>query len=215
MEIIAHRGCWKSDAERNTKTAFERAFGYRFGIETDFRDYRGRLVVSHDLADADSIPADEIFSLYKESEYTLAINIKADGVQELLRGLLERYRIRNYFCFDMSVPDTFGYIRMGLHYFVRESEYEKINSLYDGATGVWMDGFSDDSWITMQKIDGHLGNGKRVCIVSSELHGRDKKMLWDSLKTEKYLQDERLVLCTDHPEEAKEFFYGKNQGCDL
>ena len=32
-EILAHRGYWKNESEKNSKTAFERAFDNGFGIE--------------------------------------------------------------------------------------------------------------------------------------------------------------------------------------
>ena len=35
IEVIAHRGWWKAENEKNTKTAFERAFDCGFGVETD------------------------------------------------------------------------------------------------------------------------------------------------------------------------------------
>ena len=33
IKILAHRGFWKEETEKNTKTAFERAFNSGFGIE--------------------------------------------------------------------------------------------------------------------------------------------------------------------------------------
>ena len=37
MKIIAHRGYWLIDDEKNTELAFERALRANFGIETDLR----------------------------------------------------------------------------------------------------------------------------------------------------------------------------------
>ena len=37
IKILAHRGFWKEETEKNTKIAFERAFNSGFGIETDPR----------------------------------------------------------------------------------------------------------------------------------------------------------------------------------
>ena len=52
MEILSHRGYWKNEGEKNTKIAFERSFQLGFGTETDIRDYKGELVISHDIADS-------------------------------------------------------------------------------------------------------------------------------------------------------------------
>ena len=46
MKIIAHRGFWIKDSEKNTVKAFERALENGFGIETDLRDYNQKIVAS-------------------------------------------------------------------------------------------------------------------------------------------------------------------------
>ena len=49
MEIISHRGLWNNTREKNSTQAFKRSFGFKIGTETDIRDYRGELVISHDI----------------------------------------------------------------------------------------------------------------------------------------------------------------------
>ncbi len=49
MQVISHRGYWKSAAEKNTTTAFARSFALGYGTETDVRDLNGELVISHDM----------------------------------------------------------------------------------------------------------------------------------------------------------------------
>lgn len=210
MEIIAHRGFWKTDKEKNKKEAFVRARLAMVGTETDFRDYEQKLVISHNVADSTCMSADDFFAMYKDQKCTLALNVKADGIQQLLKELLNKNNITNYFCFDMSIPDTLEYINSGLKFFIRESEYEKINDLYEKADGVWADGFESDTWITKDYIKKHRKNGKRVCIVSSDLHKRDYSVLWERLKDKEILDDNGVILCTDYPDKAKEFFYGKD-----
>ena len=208
MEIIAHRGFWKKWDERNQLEAFKRSSEANIGTETDFRDFCGKLVISHNVADRNCLDAEEFFRLYEGTTNTLAINIKADGLQELLRDLLLKYKIDNYFCFDMSVPDTLLYPENNLKFFVRESEYETINCLYEKADGVWVDGFQDDAWITKRLIKDHRERGKKVCIVSSDLHKRDYSMLWEEISDNEILDDNGIILCTDYPDKAKEYFYG-------
>lgn len=210
MEIIAHRGFWKTDSEKNREEAFERGIQAQIGTETDFRDYEQKLVISHNVADSTCMSASDFFAMYKNQKCTLALNVKADGIQQLLKELLNKNNITNYFCFDMSIPDTLEYINADLKFFVRESEYEKINSLYEKAEGVWADGFESDVWITKDYIENHRNNGKRVCIVSSDLHKRDYSELWERINDKEILNDDGVILCTDYPDKAKEFFYGKD-----
>jgi glycerophosphoryl diester phosphodiesterase len=208
MEIISHRGHWKAPTEKNQPEAFVRSFAGGFGVETDVRDSGGALVISHDLPMGGEMPLESFFALYVKHGQpgTLALNIKADGLQESLRKSLDQFGIQRYFLFDMSVPDLLVSTRSGLTCFTRESEFEpKPLSLYAQASGVWMDCFDSD-WITEAAIEPHLKAGKSVCLVSPELHRRPYLSVWEKYKAVARKAEHRLMLCTDHPLEAKEFF---------
>ena len=208
MIILSHRGYWKDTAEKNRPAAFERSFSLGFGTETDIRDYRGELVISHDIADDAAISVRDFLDIYRRFDTTLplALNIKADGLQAPLKHLLGLYGIENYFVFDMSIPDGLGYLKSGLQTFTRQSEYETDPSFYTQACGIWLDEFLGH-WITRETIRHHLENGKRVCIVSPDLHKREYRDEWNHYKQiEQELGIGHLMLCTDYPEAAKEFF---------
>jgi hypothetical protein len=211
MKILCHRGYWKTIPEKNTAVAFERSFSLGLGTETDIRDYQGKLVVSHDIADEKSISARMLFEIYNSSDNSLplALNIKADGLQEKLKELLAEYRIENYFVFDMSIPDMIGYRRSQLTFFSRLSEYEPQAAFYDEAAGVWLDCFLGD-WIEEKDIGPHLEIGKQVCLVSPDLHKRDHRPQWAKLSRMNLVSSDHLMLCTDYPEEARKFFHGQN-----
>ena len=107
----------------------------------------------------------------------------------------------------MSVPDALSYINLKLKVFTRQSEYEKEPSFYEYASGVWLDEFYSH-WIDEKLIKTHLNNGKLVCIVSPELHKRDYHKEWQEYKkiSENLKAGDKLLLCTDYLDEAKEFF---------
>ncbi len=209
MLLLSHRGYWKSAEEKNRINAFERSFALGFGTETDLRDYRGALVISHDIADEHSLPLADFFDLYRQmgTNLPLALNIKADGLQAKLESALDRYAIRNYFVFDFSIPDGLLYLNAGQPIFTRQSEYEAQPAFYAQASGVWMDGFHGD-WMQEQEIAQHLDAGKRVCLVSPELHQRPHLALWQRLAALPFVSVDALILCTDYPEEARRFFNG-------
>ena len=206
MKILSHRGYWKEVAEKNTIEAMRRSFSLDFGTETDVRDYNGDLVISHDIADENAISFQKFLEIYGEynKDLPLALNIKSDGLQLKLKEALARNKIENYFLFDMSIPDALGYLRNEVkNVFTRQSEYEKDPSFYEKANGVWLDSFEED-WFDNNLISAHLARGKMVCIVSPELHKRSHLESW---KKYKFLSTEKnLFLCTDFPEEAREFF---------
>jgi len=206
--VLSHRGYWKKITEKNISVAFERSFSLGFGTETDIRDYKGELVISHDIADEKCISVKEMFEIYNKYDGTLplALNIKSDGLQVKLKELLVKYNIKNYFVFDMSVPDGLGYLKNNIKVFTRESEYEKIPSFYDEAYGVWLDEFQGH-WINKEVIEKHIKNSKQICIVSPDLHKREYKKEWQHYKEiEKELGIDNLMICTDYLEIAKEFF---------
>lgn len=208
MIILSHRGYWHSNHEKNTRVAFERSFSLGFGTETDVRDFDGKLVISHDPAHRDAMPIEEFLEIYRRfsTQLTLALNVKADGLQHELKRQLEAYEVQNYFVFDMAVPDSLGYLRQGMPAYTRHSEYEPTPPYYERAQGVWMDEFNGH-WIEEQTISAHLVAGKAVCIVSPELHGRTFEEEWAHYRDiEAKLGVTNIMLCTDFPERAKEFF---------
>lgn len=209
MKILAHRGQWLHNAEKNSREALRLALDSRFGIETDLRDFGGRLVISHDPPSTNAFFVEDFFSMVASisfGETPLALNIKSDGLRSMLKDLLKQHSIENYFCFDMSFPETLAYSRYGLRYFTRQSEYEREPVLYADAAGVWMDMFSSD-WITASDIARHLDAGKEVAIVSPELHGRPWLPFWESVSANGLTEAAGLMLCTDHPTAAQDFFH--------
>ena len=208
VEMIAHRGWWTLPGQRNTPEAFEAALRSGFGIETDIRDSRGTLVISHDMPRGGEQTFTEFLQQYNDcgSTATLALNIKADGLAAAVQSLLQQYDVTNYFCFDMSIPDSRGYMRLGMPVYARLSEIELDSPLVRQAPGVWLDAF-ERQWFGVDQIAQLLCEGKQVCVVSPELHGRGHQPLWDQLETwlDEYADhmpagSGRLMLCTDLPD---------------
>jgi hypothetical protein len=201
MIVISHRGYWEDRQERNTRAAFLRSFSLGFGTETDVRDSNGTLVISHDPPTGGEMSLIEFLALPGIAGLPLAINVKADGLAEPLMTTMQAAGHENWFAFDMSVPDMLQYLRVGCPTFTRLSEYEPQASCIDRATGIWLDAFEGE-WFDAALIQEMLSHGRQVCVVSSELHGRDPAQLWALLEP---LRDAaRLMLCTDMPEQARD-----------
>lgn len=208
MEIISHRGFWTDAREKNRPEAFRRSFEHGFGVETDVRDRLGELVISHDCPTGGEMLFQEFLALYSQYQRpgSLALNVKADGLQGEILRLLKAHEITRYFLFDCSVPDLLKTAHAGLVFYTRESELEpQPLSLYERAAGVWMDCFESD-WIHASHVTEHLERGKKVCLVSPELHRRPHRAVWERWREIAPAAGSRLALCTDYPQEAKEFF---------
>lgn len=212
MEIISHRGLWKDPSEKNSKLALIRSLQLGFGVETDIRDLRGNLVIAHDPPEGGELALFEFLQIYSqlESGLPLALNIKADGLGAKLLELLERFEIKNYFAFDMSIPETRKYISNGISFFSRLSEIETSPAFFSEAEGVWLDCFESE-WVDAPTLHSLLERRMRVCMVSPELHNRRHADFWLWLRDLPFSNNSRLMLCTDLPIEASEFFNIKPQ----
>lgn len=207
MEPLAHRGLWVTPDQRNTLAAFGDAFARGCGAELDVRDLAGELVVSHDPPAPGAPPFADLVALWREAGCpgALAINVKADGLEAMVAAALGGTDPARSFVFDMSVPDTLRYAGAGIPYFTRHSDVEPDPALYDDAAGVWLDDFRG-GFVAERVIAGHLAAGKRVAVVSPELHGRDHLAAWDEWRTWDVWGPGGALLCTDHPTKAQEVF---------
>jgi hypothetical protein len=216
MKIISHRGFWNKPAEKNSMDAFKRALLNGFGIETDFREKDGLLVISHDppAPEKDVTYARDFFKLLtgrKDGDFLLALNIKCDGLMPYFQKELKNFPIENYFLFDASIPDSLNYLKSSLPYFVRMSELEKHADLFPTSHGIWLDAFYS-FWYRKEDLLQILKKGKKLAIVSPELHGREGEILdiWELLGDKDIWEFNRQIyLCTDYPDKALNFFMNK------
>lgn len=209
MIILSHRGFWNDLTERNKLSAFIRSFDAGFGTETDLRDCAGEIVISHDMPKGDEITFEEVLQTMNGRNLPLALNIKADGQANAIKELLDKYNHTNYFTFDMSIPDMVAQIKSGMRVFTGLSDILPVPVMLEAATGIWLDCFNSD-WYSADTIDDLLESGKYVCIVSSDLHKRTTAKQWEIIRCSKGFDSKKLLLCTDYPKHAEEFFYGKN-----
>lgn len=207
MIVMSHRGYWLDPSEKNTEVAFRRSFDLGFGTETDIRDCGSRLVISHDMPRGGEMLLSEFLDLFGERDLPLALNIKADGLGAEVEKTLEGRNLTQWFLFDMSIPDMVQCVRRGLPVFGRLSEIETQLALSDQVRGVWLDSFYGEWW-NCQLIEDLTTKGKKVCIVSPDLHKRDPLPIWEQLQAYPFSHPNDVLLCTDFPEKAQVLFGG-------
>ena len=164
MELIAHR--------RNTIPEL-RATPVKYGVEVDIRSQGSRLVIHHD-AFVNGESFENWIEAYRHG--TLILNVKEEGLEDALLGIVARRQIEKFFFLDQSFPFLMRYANRGeRRCAVRVSEYESID------TALTLAGRIDWTWIdcfTRFPIDGAEARrlhqaGFRLCLVSPELQGRD------------------------------------------
>lgn len=210
MKILAHRGFWKKESEKNSRDAIKRAFDNGFGIETDLRDICGKIVISHNCPIGNEVSFEDILEDLGYRKLMLALNIKADGQSDEIIRLLNKFQVSDYFTFDMSIPEMVVQSKQNIAYFTGVSDICREGVLYTNSSGVWLDSF-DSLWYDRFELSEIIKkvideDHKKLCIVSEELHHRDVKKQWECIKSVNYVGNESLFLCTDKPLEAKEFF---------
>lgn len=205
MRLLAHRGFWQKESERNSRDAFIRAFELGWGIETDIRDSNGRLVISHDVPHGTEMDLEELFQILNGRTLPLALNIKSDGLQYDIMKLIKTYNHSEYFVFDMSIPELVVYIARGLRSFTGVSDIMPVPPLLSQAQGVWLDCFNGD-WYGSCFIDTLFKSTPSIAVVSPDLHHRPYYPFWNMLNLCGEIENPNLFLCTDHPDEAQKFF---------
>lgn len=205
MKIISHRGYWLESEEKNSLIAFERSLNLFFGIETDIRDSQGQIVISHDIPLGNEMLLTDFLGLVSKTNLPLALNIKADGLARKVKKIVDTVSLVDWFVFDMSIPDMREYLQLGLPVFTRISDIETEPVFFEKASGIWLDGF-ESVWYDINLIRSFLDNGKRVCIVSPELHCHPHESCWSMIRSSFLVDHQDVYICTDFPQKAKEFF---------
>ena len=191
-------------SEQNTLKALIEGLIIGDGIEFDIRDYSNKIVISHDISYSYSLFLEELFVEYKKNglhDKYLAINIKSDGLKKLGQ-LIKKYHIKNYFLFDMSVPEMVQYSKNKFSFLTRLSNIETKPILFKESSGLWIDNFGKSNF-NKEIIDYAVAKAKIIAFVSPELHKLDYN-LWK--KIEFYSNYDRVFLCTDKILKAKKFF---------
>lgn len=204
MQIIAHRGFWKCNAEKNSLISSKRAIDSRFGVEIDVRDRLGSLVVSHDPSEQGDVCFSAFADILFSTSVPIAINIKSDGLATLLGEVIVRYKPQSYFAFDMSIPEMYNYSRKGIRFYTHISDLCTKPPCIEYASGIWLDSFKG-LWYNGSILKEIVSYGLPICVVSEELHSRSHLYQWEMLR-EVFPKNFYWQLCTDKPDQAMEFF---------
>lgn len=164
MEIIAHR--------RNTLADLA-ATPAVYGVEVDIRSRGDDLIIHHDpFTDGESF--DAWIAAYRHGR--LILNVKEEGLETRLIGLMRAHGIDDWFFLDQSFPFLVKTARTGeRRCAVRVSEFEALDSALSLAgqiDWVWVDCFTRFP-LDRKGAAALQGAGFKLCLVSPELQGRN------------------------------------------
>lgn len=138
------------------------------GVELDLRSEGNDIIIHHD-----PFQKGELFRDYLThfNHAFIILNIKTEGIEPMVRDLVEKGGIESYFFLDISQPFLIKYALQGWQKLaVRVSEYESVESalrLAGKAEWVWIDCFKGFhlSHTDLKLLHNHF----KVCWVSPEL----------------------------------------------
>tara|TARA_B100001059_G_C17838465_1_gene590074 strand:+ start:6898 stop:7482 length:585 start_codon:yes stop_codon:yes gene_type:complete len=169
----------------------------QFGIEIDLRYENEEIILNHDpfLSGTDF----RIF-LKKYNHNGIILNCKSEGIENKILKILKDFNITNFFFLDLSIPFLIKTSNSGCKQIaVRFSEYEPIDFVKkykDVCNWVWIDSFSGNYFD--KNIIKTLSKNFKICLMSPELRGFDKKII-DDLKI-RYKNIEFNGICTKNPD---------------
>ena len=188
MLKIAHR--------INTVEALE-STDKSYGVEVDLRHQGERIILQHEpFVDGEDFA--EWLKRYRHA--FLVLNIKSEGIEDKVRGMLLARGIKDYFFLDVSFPAMVKLMDRGEKKIaVRFSEFEGLDTvinLSNKVDWVWVDCFKEMP-LTRSVYDS-LKKHFKICMVSPELQGQGPGKI--ALFKEQLRGISLSAVCTKAPE---------------
>lgn len=153
----------------------------KYGVELDLHFYDGDIRVGHDPNGLETC-----FETYL-SEYQhafMAVNIKEEGIEDMVLDSLRRHQIVDFFLFDLTFPSIFRLMSSGeSRIAVRISDFESVrdlNFIRNRVEWLWIDIFESAEFL--DKLDWQEFVGFKKCLASPELHLNRKIEISNNLR---------------------------------
>lgn len=179
VKIIAHRV--------NTLKNLTKLNNDIFGIETDLRYYKNKLILSHDP----NTKGDKFDKFLKKTKKTIFLNIKSSGI---LKDIIRLVKNKNVFFLDISFSefDFLFKINLSNKILLRFSCYENFdlsNKYMKKIKWIWYDYFNNIK-ISIKHYRYFKKFNKKICLVSPDLLGKKN----DILKYINYLNKNKIII---------------------
>lgn len=170
------------------------------GVEFDVRSYKKELIVNHEPFKKSLL----LSNYLKFFDHKFAIvNIKEEGIEKKIVNLLNRFKIKNYFLLDVTVPQIYKIIKSkkNIPFAIRVSKFESPQNLKyftKKIKWVWLDTFDGKLPISIKELK-IIKKKYKICLVSPELISNNLFLLSRLKKKigKKYLLFD--AICTKKP----------------
>jgi hypothetical protein len=166
------------------------------GIEIDLRTLEGQIILQHEpFLEGENFKS--WLQMWNGQE--IILNIKEEGLEEIILEILEVFNVKNYFFLDQSFPFVVKTLRTGnKNIAVRVSDIESIETaLALECNWVWLDCFSGDWRYLLDVVPVLSSQGKRTCLVSPELVRSNSGFEVSELQNMLLMHDIRIdAVCT-------------------
>ncbi len=172
----------------------------KYGVEIDLRTNNGSVILAHDPFTEGDLFSDWLKFWRGQS---IILNVKEDGLEDLILQCLNEYGVSDFFFLDQSYPSIRRTINSGLtRVATRVSDYEDLQTaLNSGSDWVWLDSFSGNWDYLNEAVPVLAKNGQKTCLVSPELQRTNSSDELHFLQ-EMILQESLAItsVCTKFPE---------------
>ena len=141
-----------------------------FGVEIDVRSYKKKLVLNHE-----PFKKSDLLSQYlkKFDHKFLILNVKEEGIEDLIHTYINKYKIKEYFLLDSTLPKIFESVKLRkkLGFCLRISKFEKLNGVNffnKKIKWIWIDTFENEIPLSIEKLK-FFSKKFKLCLVSPEL----------------------------------------------
>ena len=181
---------------------------HNFGVEVDVRSINKKLILNHEpFQKATSLDT----FLKKFNHKFLILNVKEEGIENLILNYVKKNRIKNYFLLDVAVPKIFQFIKNKKknNLCLRISKFERLNQLNffnKKIEWIWVDTFDNKIPLNINDLEGYSKKFK-LCLVSPELVKTNNIDVIKFIKINKYKLNFFSAVCSKNIKTWEKYGY--------
>ena len=181
---------------------------HNFGVEVDVRSINKKLILNHEPFQK-ALPLDTF--LKKFNHKFLILNVKEEGIENLILNYVKKNRIKNYFLLDVTIPKIFQFIKNKKKNILclRISKFEKLNQLNffnKKIEWIWVDTFDNKIPLNVNDLEGYSKKFK-LCLVSPELVKTNNINVTKFIKINKYKLNFFSAVCSKNIKTWEKYGY--------